>query len=116
MKNSLPLIIIMLIIVLSSSFFAWKGIDMHRQVNQEETVFHQLQTEYFSLAKSSRDNAATDSELNKQLVEIMNYPSELLSLKLVGVGNILTGIFILLLGILLALISMPLRISSFIKK
>ena len=38
------------------------------------------------------------------------------TLKLVGVGKILTGIFILLLGILLALIMMPVRLAAMIGK
>ena len=89
---------------------------MHSQVETEEAKFHQLQADYFSQAKSARDEAAAGSELNNQLVEIANYPSELLKLKLVGVGKILTGIFILLFGILIALISMPMRLAMEIKK
>ncbi len=46
----------------------------------------------------------------------MNYPSELLRLKLVGIGKILTGIFILLLEILMALVMMPMRLGKIIKQ
>ncbi len=108
--------IIMIIIIISSAFYAWQGIDMHNQVTTEEASFHKLQTEYFTQSKAVRDGAETGSDLNKQLVQIKNYPSDLLRLKLVGVGKILTGIFILLLGILVALMSMPRKLSSVIKE
>ena len=89
---------------------------MHAEVDDAEAVFHQLQDDYFSLAKAERDGAAADSELNDTLVKIQQTPSELLRLKLVGVGKILTGIFILLFGILIALIMMPIRLAKMIKK
>lgn len=107
--------LVMLAIVVSSIIIAWRGIDMHQQVAVEEAAFYQLQTEYFSVSKAERDAALSNSELTGQLVEIANYPSELLRLKLVGVGKILTGIFILLLGILIALIVMPTRLKMAIK-
>jgi len=116
MKKMMPMMIIMLIIVLSSAYYAWMGVSMHQQVPIEEAAFHEVQTDYWSLDKSTRDSAVTNSVLNKQLVEIKNYPSELLRLKLVGVGNILTGIFILLFGILIALIIMPVRLGGIINK
>ncbi|MFB6181913.1 MAG: hypothetical protein ABEJ24_03375 [Candidatus Magasanikbacteria bacterium] len=89
---------------------------MHQKVQTEEAKFHQLLDEYFSLEKSKRDSAATDSELNQKLVKIKQYPSKLLELKLVGVGKILTGIFILLFSILMALVMMPKRLSKIIEK
>ena len=88
---------------------------MHRDVAVEEAEFHTLQTEYWTQAKTIRDAAPTGSELSGQLAEIMNTPSELLRLKLVGIGKMLTGIFILLLGILIALIAMPGRLKSVIQ-
>ena len=111
-----PMMIIMLIIVLIGAYFAWVGVSMHRQVTVEEDKFHELQEDYFLQSKAVRDGAATESELNKQLVEIQNYPSTLLMLKLVGVGKILTGIFILLFAILLALMMMPVRLGGIIKE
>lgn len=89
---------------------------MHYQVGVEEAKFHTLQSEYFLLAKSERDAAAEGSELNKKLVQIQQYPSTLLELKLVGVGKILTGIFVLLFGILIALIMMPIRLGGIIRQ
>jgi len=38
-----------------------------------------------------------------------------LRLKLIGVGKILTGIYVLLFGILIALIMMPMRLAQFMK-
>lgn len=112
----MPMMAIMLIVVVAGFYYLYQGIDMHAQVDALETVFHQNQADYFSVAKSERDAAATGSALNSQLVEIMNTPSQLLQLKLVGVGKILTGIFALLFGILIALASMPVRLAAIIKR
>lgn len=109
-------LVMMMVLMLVSLFFAGQGILMHAKVGTEEAKFHALQTEYFTLAKAERESAATGSELNQKLVEIQNYPSELLMLKLVGVGKILTGIFVLLFGILTALIMMPKRLGAVIKE
>lgn len=115
MKQMMPMMIIMLIIVVVSFGYALSGINMHRQVTVEEAKFHSLQDSYFSQSKAIRDGADTNSQLSQDLVQIQNYPSELLRLKLVGVGKILTGIFALLFGILIALISMPTRLGKIIK-
>ncbi|MBI2463390.1 hypothetical protein HYV57_00340 [Candidatus Peregrinibacteria bacterium] len=109
------MMLFMLILFVASLVFAWQGVNMHRQVTVEEAKFHQLQADYFVLSKATREVAPDNSELNKQLVQIQNYPSELLRLKLVGVGKILTGIFIILFNILLALIMMPVRLGGIIK-
>lgn len=114
-KKMMPAMLLMLIIILGSVFFAWQGVTMHDQVATEEAKFHQLQTEYFSISKAERDSAETNSALNGQLVTIQNYPSTLLELKLVGIGKILTGIFLLLFAILFALMMMPMRLAKIIK-
>lgn len=108
--------VIMLLIVLAAGYFALQGVEMHGEVSVQEELFHQLQADYFTQAKSLRDGAETGSALNANLVEIVNYPSELLRLKLVGVGKILTGIFFLLFAILMALVSMPVRLGMLLKK
>ncbi len=110
------LMIVMLAIMAGAVFFAWQGVDMHKQVDEKEKIFHQVQKDYFLQDKATRDRAPADSELNKNLVEIQQTPSELLRLKLVGVGKILTGIFILLFGILIALMMMPVRLAQEMKK
>ena len=109
------MMMVMLILVVISIVFAVQGLQMHGQVAVEEAEFHAQQAEYFNNSKAVRDGAPTGSELNQQLIEIVNTPSELLRLKLVGVGKILTGIFVLLFGILLALIMMPHRLGKIIK-
>jgi Tfp pilus assembly protein PilO len=114
--KKIVIMLLMLVIVVSAGFFSYQGISMHMQVDDEEAAFHQLQSEYFSLAKTERDGAAANSELNDKLVKIQQTPSDLLRLKLVGVGKILTGIFILLFGILVALMMMPIRLAQEIKK
>ncbi|MBI4050300.1 MAG: hypothetical protein HY398_02525 [Candidatus Doudnabacteria bacterium] len=115
MKQMMPMMILMSVIVIVAFGYAFSGISMHRQVAVEETKFHQLQNSYFSQSKAIRDGAETNSVLNKDLVQIQNFPSELLRLKLVGVGKILTGIFVLLFGILVALVAMPMRLGKIIK-
>ncbi|HII07686.1 MAG TPA: hypothetical protein HA349_10355 [Methanotrichaceae archaeon] len=110
------LMLLMALVILGSLFFEIQGINMHSQVDAEEAKFHILQKEYWILDKSTRDSAPTGSDLNEQLVEIQNYPSELLRLKLVGVGKMLTGIYILLVGILVFLIIMPMRLGRMLKK
>lgn len=116
MKKMLPMMLIMLILVVSGFVFAYQGFSMHQQVSKEEAAFHQLQSEYFILSKAEREAALTGSELNEKLVQIMNAPSELMQLKLIGVGRILIGIFLLLFGILIALVSMPMRLAAFMRK
>lgn len=116
MKKMMPMMVIMLIIVVAAFVYGWQGVSMHTQVDSEEAAFHQLIDDYFSQSKSVRDAAPGSSELTDQLVELQQYPSDLLRLKLVGVGKILTGIFILLFGILIALVSMPIRLSKLMKK
>jgi hypothetical protein len=110
------LMAVFLLLMVVSLVFAVKGVSMHKQVASEEAAFHALQDEYFSLDKATRDGAEADSTLSDQLVEIKNYPSELMELKLVGVGKILTGIYVLLFAILIALIVMPIRLSEMMKK
>ena len=109
------MMVVMAIIVIASIVYAVQGINMHNQVDVEEDKFHALQDEYFSVQKAEREKALTDSELTQKLVEIENYPSTLLKLKLIGIGKILTGIFILLFGILIALVMMPMRLGMIIK-
>ena len=95
--------------------FAYQGVSMHAQVGPAEDAFHAVQAEYFNQAKSVRDAAGTGSELNQQLVAIQQGPSSLMQLKLIGVGKMLTGIFILLFGIMIALVIMPVRLAKMLK-
>lgn len=108
-------IFVMAAIGLFSILFVFQGISMHNLVATEEDKFHALQEEYFTLAKSDRDSAAEGSALNAKLVELQQYPSTLMMLKLIGVGKLLTGIYILLFGILIALVIMPFRLGDIIK-
>lgn len=105
----LPMII-MVVIVILSIVYAGIGLGMHAEVLVQEDQFHAANQAYWSIDKVTRESAVTGSDLTQQLVEIKNWPSELLRLKLVGVGRILTGIFLLLLGILMALVMMPVRL------
>lgn len=112
MKNVMMMMGLLIVI---SLVYVVIGSVMHSQVSVEEAKFHALQADYWNNAKSDRDAAGEGSVLNRQLIDIQNYPSDLLRLKLVGVGRILTGIYILLLGILIALIMMPIRLGQIIK-
>ena len=113
--NKKVVMVVMILLMLGSLFFAVTGVKMHKKVAYEEDKYHSLQAEYFNIRKITRDNAAEGSELNQQLIEIQQYPSELLRLKLVGVGKILTGIYLLLFGILMALMMMPHKLAAVIK-
>ncbi len=113
--KKMMILVVMAVLIVVSIVFAVQGVMMHMKVTTEEAAFHAKQAAYFNQAKSVRDSAETGSALNQQLVEIQQTPSELLRLKLVGVGKILTGIFILLLGILVALMIMPTRLGMIIK-
>lgn len=116
MKSMMIPMLILLILVVASIAFAWQGIGMHSQVSVEEAKFHALQSSYFNLSKVEREAAVTGSDLNQKLVQIQNYPSELLRLKLVGVGKILTGIFLSLLAIVFLLFMMPIRLAKLMKE
>lgn len=100
----------MAILFIIAGIFTYQGISMHSEVPAKEARLHQIQDAYFNTPKSQRDSAPRGSDLNAQLVEIQQSPSALMELKLIGVGKILTGIFVLLFGILLALVVMPMRI------
>lgn len=108
--------LILALLLIGALLFVVSGIQMHKEIPTEEAKFHQLQEEYFSQAKHIRDAAATNSQLNRDLVAIKNYPSELVTLKLVGIGKILTGIFILLFGILIALLVMPMKLKELMEE
>lgn len=108
-------LLVLAALVISSFAFAWQGIAMHQQVVVEEAKFHALQQDYFIINKAERESAPTGSQLNQNLVEIQNYPSTLLELKLVGIGKILTGILAALLAILFLLFMMPFRLAKLIK-
>lgn len=112
----MPIMLVMMILMLAGIVYAYQGVAMHNQVAVEEVKFHELQSSYWSQSKQVRDAAETGSQLNQDLVQIKNYPSTLLELKLVGVGKILTGIFIVLFAILIALMMMPVRLAQLIKK
>lgn len=114
--NPLGVALVMSVLFIVSLLFMAQGVSMQNKVAGEEAKLHALQEEYFSLSKATRDSAATNSVLNEKLVEIQQFPSRLLELKLVGVGKILTGIFILLAGIMLALIMMPLRLADVLEQ
>ncbi|MBL4644381.1 MAG: hypothetical protein JKX80_00770 [Candidatus Pacebacteria bacterium] len=116
MKKMMPMMLVMILIVLGAAFYAYQGVAMQGRIPAAEDSFHAAQDAYFSISKAERDSAATGSQLNAQLVEIKNYPSALLELKLVGVGKILTGIFLILLAILMALVMMPVRLGQLIRK
>lgn len=116
MKNNMPVMALMMLIMIVSLVFAIQGINMHSRVTVEEAKFHGLNEQYWNIDKVTRESAPSDSGLTNQLVEIQNFPSELLRLKLVGVGRILIGIYALLFGILIALVMMPVRLSKLLKK
>jgi len=116
MKSMMIPMLVLLVLIISTLLFAWQGVSMQNQVGVEEPKFHALQKEYFTLSKVEREAAVTGSGLNQKLVQIQNYPSELLRLKLVGIGKILTGILSALLAIAFLLFMMPIRLAKLMKE
>ncbi|MEK7614005.1 MAG: hypothetical protein AAB439_03990 [Patescibacteria group bacterium] len=114
MKQMMVPLTVLAILIISALSFAWQGIAMHNQVVVEEAKFHALQQDYFILSKAEREAAPSGSPLNQTLVQIQNYPSTLLELKLVGVGKILTGILSALFAIAFLLFMMPIRLGKMI--
>ena len=111
----MPMMILMTLIIISV-VFVFQGVGMHSKVVTEEANFHELQTSYFTVSKAERDAAATNSKLNQDLATIMNYPSSLMQLKLLGLGKILTGIFVSLIAIGFLLFMMPIRLGKLFKE
>lgn len=116
MKSMIMPLLILAALILTSISFSFQGVGLQGQVAGEEARFHALQSEYFNVSKQVRDAAESGSALNQQLAQIQNYPSELLRLKLVGVGKILTGIYFTLLAIALLLFMMPFRLGKLLKE
>jgi hypothetical protein len=91
------------------------GVVLHlAAVVLEFTQFAPLQEQYWDVAKTDRDAAKAGSTLALQLVEIQKFPAKLMTLKLVGIGSLLAGIFLMLFGILKALTMMPIRLAGVI--
>jgi len=115
-SKKVPMMIMMMGIMIAGIVYAGQGVDMQNEVGQAEDTFHSLQEDYIvNHTKVERDSAPAGSALAQQASEIAQTPSNLLKLKLVGVGKILTGIFILLFGIMTALVMMPYKLAVVIK-
>lgn len=67
------------------------------------------------LPKEVADNAPLGSEISNWKIEAAKFPPKLMTLKLVGVGSILTGIFLLLFVITQGLRVMPIRLGKAIR-
>ncbi len=99
-----------------SGFFVLVGIILHITAwVQEFTVFQPLVQDYWSVDKATRDAATSGSELANQLAEIQGFPAKLMTFKLVGVGSVLTGIWISLFVIAKRIGMLPVRLASIIK-
>ena len=59
MKSMMMPMLILLILVIASVIFVWKGVGMHQQVSVEEVKFHALQQDYFIMSKVEREAAVT---------------------------------------------------------
>ena len=82
---------------------------------QDLNTFQPLVNEYWSVAKATRDSAATGSELANQLATIQGFPAKLMLFKLVGIGSILVGIWLVLFVIAKRLAMMPMRLAQIMK-
>jgi hypothetical protein len=105
----------MRILMMIGILFLLIGIILHIIVlAQEFGKFAPLQERYWNINKAERDAAPTGSALAQDLVRIKNFTPKLMTFKLVGIGSILAGIFLMLFGILKALIMMPIRLAGII--
>lgn len=110
------MVMVMMIMMIGAIFAIW-GLSMQADVGDVEAAYHsQLDTYYGENSKADRDSAVGGSALTQQLAEIQKQPSELLRLKIVGNGRTMTGIFIVLFGILGALMMMPFRVRRAMKQ
>lgn len=112
----MPALLVMLVILVASFVLVAQGVQMHREVPGKEAALHQLQSEYYALSQADRDIAPNGSILNQKHALIQQYPSELMELKMLGVGKILTGVFVMLFGILLAILMAPVRLAAMLNK
>jgi len=116
MKSMMMPMLVLMVLIITALSYGWQGVKLQNQVGVEEPKFHALQQEYFTLSKVERESTPTGSELSQKLVQIQNYPSELLRLKLIGIGKILTGILSALLAIAFLLFMMPIRLAKLMKE
>ena len=117
MLKIIPRMVVMIaMIMMLGLYVAATGVVMQAKVPAVEAQFHGLLDSYYANSKEVRDSAASESQLTKDLAEINKFPSRLLELKLVGVGRILTGIFVILFGILGALVMMPFRVRKILRQ
>ncbi len=117
MLKIIPMMIAMVaMIMMLGVFVAATGVVMQAKVPVVEAQFHGLLDSYYANSKEVRDSAASESQLNWDLAEINKFPSRLLELKLVGIGRILSGIFLVLFGILGALVMMPFRVRKVLRQ
>ncbi|MBI2342635.1 MAG: hypothetical protein HYU98_07900 [Deltaproteobacteria bacterium] len=82
----------------------------------EFTKFTPILDELMPLQKSVADNADPASRIAMLKTEAAKFPPKLMTFKLVGIGSILMGVFIMLLVIVQALRVMPLRISKVLRE
>ena len=103
-------------VILLAFLFLLVGIVLHvTAFSLEFGKFAPLLDDYYGQhSKAERDSAAAGSELALEQAEITKFPPKLMTFKLVGMGSILTGIFLLLFIIIQALKIMPIRLGSII--
>ncbi|MBI4392760.1 MAG: hypothetical protein HY556_03045 [Euryarchaeota archaeon] len=81
----------------------------------EFNQFAPLLDKYAGIPKNEFDNAPLGSDISDAKIEIAKFPPKLFTLKLVGIGMILVGIFLNLFVITQGLRVMPLRLSAAIR-
>jgi beta-lactamase regulating signal transducer with metallopeptidase domain len=103
------------ILILIAMIFLLTGIVLQSTAfNLEFNEFTPILEELKPLQKSVVDTADPASRVAMLKTEAAKFPPKLLTFKLVGVGAILTGIWIVLFVILQALKTMPLRLAKVI--
>jgi hypothetical protein len=99
-----------------AAIFVIVGIILHITAwTLEFNQFQPLLEEYWTVDKATRDAAASGSELNQKLAQIQQFPPKLMTLKLVGIGSVLVGIWLALFVIARRIGMLPVRLASIIK-
>jgi len=93
-------------LLMASAAFIWQGVVMHSELEGERVAYEETQASYYSVAKEIRDRAPADSPLSAQYAQIMHYPTKIQAKSAVGTGKLLTGIYFMLVTVLVTFMMM----------
>lgn len=112
-KELIPIKLVMLLLLLLGFFYAFRGMTMHSQFAVENAMLEDMFVAYADEMLGD-DAASGDWFTNDRLLLLQQ--SLLVGTKLVSIGQLLTGIFFILVAILMVLLIMPMRVEKLMKK